>query len=89
MKLSEAVGILNACRHRGCDDWALAGVSGSDAGPLGVTSSRVPNDLIPFEAIAIAEKYKEGETPESIVQEMQDEAAVASLLPDRFNPRAA
>lgn len=72
MKLTEAVGILNACRHRDGDDWAIVGMSAPDEESIRVVRSRILDNLTAFEAIAVAEKYKEGETPESILQDLPD-----------------
>lgn len=69
MKLAEAVGILNECRHRGGNDWIIDGVSAPGQESLRVVRSRITDNLTAFEAIAVAEKYKEGETPESIMQD--------------------
>jgi hypothetical protein len=62
MKLSEAVGILNECRHRGGNNWIIAGVSAQDLESVRVARSAISDSLTAFEAIAVAEKYKEGET---------------------------
>jgi hypothetical protein len=72
MRLGEAVGILNACAHGGSNDWIIA--------DIGTKDFRVASDqssLTAFEAIAIAEKYKEGETPESVLPDVLDELAEA------------
>jgi methylmalonyl-CoA mutase cobalamin-binding subunit len=76
LKLAEAVGILNECRHRGGDDWIIGGVSEPDQEPARVVRIGISDNLTAFEAIAVAEKYKEGETPESIMQDTLDEIKV-------------
>jgi hypothetical protein len=70
MKLTEAVGILNACRHRDGDDWIIDGLGAPNHESLHVVRSTISDNLTAFEAIAVAEKYKEGETPDSIIHDL-------------------
>ena len=79
MKLAEAVGILNACKHRDGDDWIIDGLGAPDQESLHVVRSCISDNLTAFEAIAVAEKYKEGETPDSIILDLPDQSTSKTL----------
>lgn len=73
MTLQEAVEILKRHRHRGGDDWLIAGVRVTGAEPVRVVGRKTVDNFTAFEAIAIAEKYAAGDTPDSIMQAVLDE----------------
>lgn len=81
MTIKEAVEILNRHKHRGTsgvglDRWIIPEMKVSQGEPFRVVSKKIKDNLTAFEAIAIAEKYAAGDTPESVTQEVTRETGV-------------
>lgn len=81
MTIKEAVEILNKHNHRGTsgrglDRWIIPDMKLSGDEPFRVVSDKLAYSLTAFEAIAIAEKYAAGDTPESVTQEVGREKGV-------------
>lgn len=80
MTLKEAVQILNGHKHRGAEGygerWFIADVQLTGPEPVRVVSSKINDNLTAFEAIAIAEKYLRGDTPEGIMQQVACEIEI-------------
>ncbi len=71
MTLKEAVQILNERRHRGASDWLISGTQVTGSEPFRVVGKEMdPKNLTAFEAIAIAEKYASGATPEAVTEQV-------------------
>ncbi len=80
MTLKEAVRILNEHKHRGTEgydeEWLISGVQVMGPEPVRVVSIKTRDNLTAFEAIAIAEKYARGDTPESIMEQVAREIEI-------------
>jgi len=81
MTIKEAVEILNKYRHRGVsgvglDRWIIPDMQVTNGEPYRVVSNKIADNLTAFEAIAIAEKYAAGDTPESVTQEVGRETGI-------------
>ena len=74
MTLREAVEIPNHSNHRGASDWRIPDMQVTGPEPFRVVGKAIdPLNLTAFEAIAIAEKYSSGATPESVQQQVKTE----------------
>ncbi|HXL80492.1 MAG TPA: hypothetical protein VN951_06410 [Pyrinomonadaceae bacterium] len=74
MTLKEAVRILSERNHRGASDWLISGTQVTGSEPFRVVGKEIdPKNLTAFEAIAIAEKYVSGATPETVAEQAKME----------------
>lgn len=87
MTLKEAVEILNKHKHRGVsgarydgagftDRWIIPEMEVSGPEPFRVVSNAIKDNLTAFEAIAIAEKYAKGDTPDSVTRKVALETGI-------------
>lgn len=73
MTLKEAVKILNTHEHRGGTEWAVFGAQVTGPKAARVVGNQMEDNFTPFEAIAIAEKYMRGHTPEGAMEQVARE----------------
>ena len=73
MTLHEAGGILNEHEHSGDAGWHISGAQQAELARVSVVGSTTSHHLTAFEAIAVAEKYAAGATPESVLEQLAHE----------------